>query len=379
MVTATVTTIFISYAKEDSAQARRLFDDLRRHGFEVWFDEESLLPGQKWRPSIQDAIQKSRFFIALLSTHSVSKKGYVQKELKTAIEVLDEFPENQIFLIPIRLDDCDVLDQRLRDIHYVDLFPNYENGFVKVLQALGGGAPIVSARPKEEGYSEPTGDAYKPIITVVDLSKRELVDGGEIQVTVRARSPAPINWLNRTLDGPLSCLYGGGGSTRFHQVEPKLWETTWSEQISPWAPSGVYRYSGISVRNEAELTSESWEGAEFTVRNDRQATPPVLELVRLSAEKVPTGGEVEVTVRVRSDAPVNWLDRVFLGPTRTLYGGGGTTRFKEVSPGLWEYRWAEKISVWAPVGMYVFSEISVRNEGDLHSEQWPDLHFTVTK
>jgi hypothetical protein len=52
----------------------------------------------------------------------------VQKELKYAIEVLDEFPESQIFVIPCRLDDCEIPYDKLKDIEYVDLFPNWEDG-----------------------------------------------------------------------------------------------------------------------------------------------------------------------------------------------------------------------------------------------------------
>lgn len=374
-----MTTVFISYAKQNASEARRLYEDIRRHGFEVWFDEEVLLPGQRWKASIQDAIKKSRFFIALLSTHSISKKGYVQKELKAAMEKLDEFPEHEIFIVPVRLDDCEILDQRMSDIHYVDLFPNYDKGLAKVLQTLSGGTPIGSIGLKEERGSVPTVSGYQPVVTVVNLSAREIVDGGEIEVTVRAKSNAPVNWLNHRLDGPLSCLHGGGGSTRFHEVEPELWETKWTQRVSPWAPSGIYRFSRISVRSEAELTSDPWGDMEFTVRNDREATSPKIELVQLSSDTVTPGGSVEVTVRARSNAPVNWLDRMLHGPTRILYGGGGTTRFEEVEPGIWEYQWTEPISTWAPAGTYVFSEIAVRNEGQLSSEPWPNLQFTVEK
>ena len=44
--------------------------------------------------------------IACLSKNSISKRGYVQKELKEAISVLDEIPEDAIYIIPIRIDGC---------------------------------------------------------------------------------------------------------------------------------------------------------------------------------------------------------------------------------------------------------------------------------
>ena len=115
--------VFISYARQDMTQARHLFDVLRQRDIEAWLDVEMLLPGQKWQLTIQEAIRKCRYFIAILSRQSLSKQGYVQKELKVAFEILDEFPENEIFVIPVRIEDCDISDQRLKDLHYVDLFP----------------------------------------------------------------------------------------------------------------------------------------------------------------------------------------------------------------------------------------------------------------
>jgi len=72
----------------------------------MWLDTESLLPGDRWKDKIQDAIENSNYFIAMLSTRSVNKKGFVQKELKTALEVLDLFPSSERFILPVRLDDC---------------------------------------------------------------------------------------------------------------------------------------------------------------------------------------------------------------------------------------------------------------------------------
>jgi hypothetical protein len=45
--------------------------------------------------------------VAILSKNSVGKRGSVQKELKQALDVLDEFPENEVFLIPARISECD--------------------------------------------------------------------------------------------------------------------------------------------------------------------------------------------------------------------------------------------------------------------------------
>lgn len=128
--------VFISYAREDQEVAERIYRDLSKSGVQVWIDSHSLLPGQNWKLEIEKAIQESNYFLALLSSNSLSKRGYVQKELRKALNVLDEFPDTEIFLIPVRLDNCEPSHPRLAHIHRVDLFPLYEDGFSKILKVL---------------------------------------------------------------------------------------------------------------------------------------------------------------------------------------------------------------------------------------------------
>jgi hypothetical protein len=129
-------TLFISYAHEDTDVAKKIYHDLKQAGLEPWLDKKCLLPGQKWKITIKEAIRNSRFFIALLSSKSVSKTGFVNKELTYALELLDEFPESNIFIIPVRLDDCIPSHDKLKEIHRVDLFPKWEDGLEKILHTI---------------------------------------------------------------------------------------------------------------------------------------------------------------------------------------------------------------------------------------------------
>jgi hypothetical protein len=130
-------TIFISYAREDKEGAKRIYDDLKLLGANVWLDQESLLPGQKWKIAIKQQIRSCRYFLAVLSQNSVNKKGYVQKELAEALDILDEFPESDIFIIPIRLNECKPSHERLNDIHWTDMFPDWNMGLSKICSAIG--------------------------------------------------------------------------------------------------------------------------------------------------------------------------------------------------------------------------------------------------
>lgn len=125
--------VFLCHAHEDKAEVRRLYRQLRTSGFEPWFDEEDLLPGQSWRQEISRAVRESHVVLVCLSRTFVQKAGFGQKEIKLALDVLDEQPEGEIFLIPARLEECDV-PERLSSQQYVDLFA--DNGYEKLLRAL---------------------------------------------------------------------------------------------------------------------------------------------------------------------------------------------------------------------------------------------------
>jgi hypothetical protein len=364
--------IFLSYARQNEGEALKIFNYLMSRGYDVWFDKTSLKPGQKWKPTIKVAIENASVFLALLSSESVSKRGFVQSELKTALEVLDTFPEEKIYMIPLRLDDCEVRDTRLAELHYVDLFPDFETGMAKVLTTI---ATSTSEKPTQAiGESRM---ARRPRIIEVAVKPSEIIGGGEARFRVRAESNAPVVWLNRTLKGSRGNIYGGGSSCVFVEVSPNIWEISWLEYISPWAPSGTYELNGVSVRNEGEAISEEAEPIRFEVRNSKISDDPVIESVTLSSHRIPTGSPLSVTVRARSQAPVDWLNRSLDGPKGNRYGGGMGVRFTQHDPQIWVFTWNERFSEWSPKGRYTFSGIAVRNEAQEWSEEWPEIHFEV--
>ncbi|ETW97000.1 MAG: hypothetical protein ETSY1_24440 [Candidatus Entotheonella factor] len=78
-------------------------------------------------------MQEADFFLICLSTHSVGKRGYVQKEFKLALDIWFEKLANEIYLIPVRLEPCDIPEE-LTDVQYVDLFE--EDGWEKLVESL---------------------------------------------------------------------------------------------------------------------------------------------------------------------------------------------------------------------------------------------------
>jgi hypothetical protein len=118
-------TIFISYAREDEVYASNLYDALRGRRHKPWMDKRDLIAGQEWENEIRKAIEKSDFFIALMSSTSVTKKGFIQKEIRFALDVLGEMPPGRIYFIPARIEPCDVPDI-IKHFQWVDL-PNDKN------------------------------------------------------------------------------------------------------------------------------------------------------------------------------------------------------------------------------------------------------------
>ncbi len=128
--------VFIAYAHEDAEAADRLFDAFAENAFDPWIDRRKLLPGQNWPRAIQNALETSDFVVTCFSTNSVDKKGGFQTEIRYALEFGSRIPLDDIYLIPVRLDDCRVPARIQREVQWVDLFPSWKKGLQKVLRIM---------------------------------------------------------------------------------------------------------------------------------------------------------------------------------------------------------------------------------------------------
>ncbi len=85
---------------------------------------------------ISKAIRESQFFIALLSEQSTTQKGYVHTELRKALDVMSQFPDGEVFIIPVRLDDCKMNNFTLQNKQWVDMFPDWQEGLERILRTI---------------------------------------------------------------------------------------------------------------------------------------------------------------------------------------------------------------------------------------------------
>lgn len=121
--------VFISYSRADLPFVQRLNHFLVEAGVTTWFDQTSLLPGQKWEDVIDDEIAQSRTFLTCLSKAAMDKKGYFHVEQHRASEAALRVPPEQLFILPVALGDCDV-PRKLRQYHTVNLV---EPGAIEML------------------------------------------------------------------------------------------------------------------------------------------------------------------------------------------------------------------------------------------------------
>jgi len=100
--------VFLCHSSADKPGVRDLFRRLVKDGCEPWLDEEKLLPGQRWAEEIPRAVRNSDVVVVCMSQLATAKRGYLQKEIAFALDVALEEPEGSIFLIPARLEECEV-------------------------------------------------------------------------------------------------------------------------------------------------------------------------------------------------------------------------------------------------------------------------------
>ena len=129
--------IFLCHASQDKPIVHELYDKLLSEGWiEPWLDVKKLLPGQDWQAEIKNAVETADNVIIFLSTTSINKDGFIQKELRLAKDIALEKTEGSVFLIPIRLDNCDV-PRSLKIYQWANYFGDEkEQTYSKLLESL---------------------------------------------------------------------------------------------------------------------------------------------------------------------------------------------------------------------------------------------------
>lgn len=125
--------LFLIHAHVDRQAVHKLYTRLSKDGVHAWLDVENLQPGQDWQNEIRKALLNSDAVIVCLSKQFDKQRGYRHEELQIALAKAQLLTDDQIFIIPVRLEKCDMPDS-LSHLHRVDLFA--AGGYKKLLGAL---------------------------------------------------------------------------------------------------------------------------------------------------------------------------------------------------------------------------------------------------
>jgi hypothetical protein len=124
--------VFLCHSSRDKDAVRELHKQLTAAWVDPWLDEKDIRAGQDWDREIRRAVRRSDVVVVCLSRASTTAEGYVQKELKYALDAADEKPEGTIYFIPLKLEQCDI-PERLAKLHCVNYF---NDGLEPLLAAL---------------------------------------------------------------------------------------------------------------------------------------------------------------------------------------------------------------------------------------------------
>jgi len=195
--------VFLCHSSHDKPAVRALYKRLKAEGWiDAWLDEEKLLPGQQWKIEIPRVVRESDVVIVCLSKTSINAEGYVQAEIKFALDVALEKPEGAIYLIPARIEDCEV-PYSLRDWHWVNLFDAH--GFDRLSRSLKlraeslgldyepvgwASSPTKAPAPQKSQVAGPPGETPKPLVRPASPEKAPASPKGQAE-SLTYEAPAP--------------------------------------------------------------------------------------------------------------------------------------------------------------------------------------------
>lgn len=233
--------VFLCHSKDDKPTVRRLYHRLVADGFDAWLDEEKLMPGQDWDLEIRKAVRQSEVVVVCLSNDSVTKAGYVQKEIRFALDVADEQPEGAIFIIPAKIEECEA-PLRLSKWQWVNLFE--EKGYEKMKASL-----ILRARR-----------AGSFVASVKSTTKQRRIKVIEPQLV---RIPAGKFLMGTTIEQAKKVLEQGGEVWRdWVEVEQPSHVVELSEYSISKYPITNSEYQAF-VRDAKHKAPHGWSGDQF--------------------------------------------------------------------------------------------------------------------
>jgi hypothetical protein len=144
MMFATKPLVFLSYSRKDQEKVDDLLRKLKSKGIRTWLDRQDIVAGE-WRQSIKRGLRQSNFFLACLSQNTAQRGEVLQYEYDSALEIQRDRLEGDIYLIPVRLEECEV-PESLRHLEYRDVYkPSEFDALIRILRSKSKGSPLMAS------------------------------------------------------------------------------------------------------------------------------------------------------------------------------------------------------------------------------------------
>ncbi|MBN2210601.1 MAG: TIR domain-containing protein [Sedimentisphaerales bacterium] len=124
--------VFLSHSSQDKPAVKRLAEDLRAVGIEVWLDEEKIGVGESIAQKLQEGLKQTDYLAIWLTKHATSS-GWVETEWHSRLQ--DEITEGRVIVLPLLAEKCQI-PQFLKDKRYADFRENYDAGLADLLRTL---------------------------------------------------------------------------------------------------------------------------------------------------------------------------------------------------------------------------------------------------
>lgn len=283
--------VFLCHGSNDKDTIRRLYAQLNADGLDAWLDEENLLPGQDWKNEIPRVIRSSDVIVVVLSKKTITKEGYVQKEIKQALDVADEKPDGALYLIPAKLEECPV-PSGLVNKQWVNLYE--EKGYEQLLNALSSRARALRRRiPVKTTCPTPfvsTDKSAKKSLKPEKDTKSGIKKGASSDLLMDPSFRQPVPFVNRVDEIDMITATASAGGQYF-LVD---------------APAGYGKTYLLSQLDERFNAKDKWDHAFVSVKKDCSLETLTFKLADA------------LGVKINSDTNLDWGYR-FSGALKKKY------------------------------------------------------------
>jgi hypothetical protein len=140
--------IFIGYSRKDRRFVDALAADLRRKGFQAYYDKQ-LKPGEDYEKILAEKLDGARYVLVVLSPDSLKSRN-VQNELARGLE---RERDGRATVIPILARPCGPEDLRmfLGPKQYADFTNGYQFGLDELVSVLGGSEAVTDGDDEHDG------------------------------------------------------------------------------------------------------------------------------------------------------------------------------------------------------------------------------------